>query len=621
MIAKQRTVASARDAVAYLRFGRYGDAVESERVAWISTRNLPTDDPQLSVIYMEATADLNHRPERKYYSASISFDLKDTTDRALMEEAADHVLKRLGLAEHEVIVVAHKDREHDHFHILANRIHPETGKCWDNGHDYDKTDRALREFEIEKGLHQVPTWRCEPEIQQTIPSLPRASQKDFVEFLRERGVADALKASSSWPELEDRIAAHGLVLQRAGRGLQLTDGEKVAKISALHRKSSLVSLEKRFGETWKAWTERSPTTASEPVTSRPLSAPAPEIEQRAVEASRLAAEIDAHDAGRELAEELSIRHRVVSGDARNARYQLDSADASIRQILKQVLPEHRPSLKSLQVSPPESPPALPFELGRHCGESRVEEIRAAIEGVPAYEKAPDASEDFQQLVEGLIPEGHLKGKRRLLRGDDTDRANAKVYIGRLPDLLEERRHLANRAGHLKESAGDLLNGFNALSARLKKGDLKAPDEVEIYERSRGVPKAHLAEAPERSRAVIGKTREHVVEMWDAAAPAFNGASRRQILESLEPHKKQASRARGTLSAQSFRRAVGELPQAAKRGSKLAGFLAGRGRLFKAVMGRLMPSQLRLVVSVAEAVLGVVRMLARQIEQTWGGIER
>ena len=126
----------------YLALGRSGE--EAERVGWSTSRNLPTNDPQLAARFMRATAEQNVRVEKPVYHFAISFDPNDPVDRATLERVADRVLDRLGLGEHEAILVAHRDREHAHVHVLVNRVHPITGKAWDRWQDQPVIQQVLR---------------------------------------------------------------------------------------------------------------------------------------------------------------------------------------------------------------------------------------------------------------------------------------------------------------------------------------------------------------------------------------------------------------------------------------------------------------------------------------------
>lgn len=135
-----------------------GRAEEAEnRVAWVASRNLPTDDPELAARIMRATAAQNVRVKEPVYHVALSFDPGDVVDRAAMERVADRVVETLGLQEHQVLIVAHADRDHPHVHLLINRVHPETGKVWSRWQDYPAIQRVLREEEEEAlGLRRVP---------------------------------------------------------------------------------------------------------------------------------------------------------------------------------------------------------------------------------------------------------------------------------------------------------------------------------------------------------------------------------------------------------------------------------------------------------------------------------
>src|SRR6266705_3708319 len=138
----------------YLSEGRTGE--EQNRVAWVASRNLPTDDPELAARIMRATAGQNVRVKEPVYHLALSFDPGDAVDRAAMERVADRVLETLGLQEHQVLIVAHADRGHAHMHLMVNRVHPETGKVWSRWQDYPAIQRVLREEEEAFGLRRVP---------------------------------------------------------------------------------------------------------------------------------------------------------------------------------------------------------------------------------------------------------------------------------------------------------------------------------------------------------------------------------------------------------------------------------------------------------------------------------
>ena len=153
VIAVSSSGKSFRALAAYLAAGRTGE--ERDRVAWSTARNLPTNDPELAARFMRATAAQSAKVEKPVYHVVLSFDPTDVPDRATMERVADKVLDRLGLADHQTIIVAHRDRTHAHVHLLVNRVHPELGRAWERWKDQPLIQQVLREEESALGLRQV----------------------------------------------------------------------------------------------------------------------------------------------------------------------------------------------------------------------------------------------------------------------------------------------------------------------------------------------------------------------------------------------------------------------------------------------------------------------------------
>ena len=138
----------------YLLDGRSGE--ERERVAWTAQRNLPCEDPQYAAAVMDAVAAQNPRVQKPVYHVSLSAAPGETFTQAQWEGIADRFLQQLKLDQHQVLMVAHRDTDHQHVHLMINRVDVETHKAWDNGHDYARRERALRLIERELKLREVP---------------------------------------------------------------------------------------------------------------------------------------------------------------------------------------------------------------------------------------------------------------------------------------------------------------------------------------------------------------------------------------------------------------------------------------------------------------------------------
>jgi hypothetical protein len=238
----------------YLAHGRGPEHV-IDRVDWVASRNLMTDDPIVGARLMHATAAANDRVQAPVYHLVVSFHPDDVVNQLQMERVADRLLAELKLTEHQVLIVAHRDREHPHMHLMVNRVHPETGRAWDRWKDWSITQRVLRQEE--RALRLVQTrGRLHaldgpelPERARTTSGELRQQARSGVEPLveRVRQYAPELRTADTWDDLHGRLAAHDLRVERKGQGLVITDGAHEVKASRVHRELSFASLEHRLG--------------------------------------------------------------------------------------------------------------------------------------------------------------------------------------------------------------------------------------------------------------------------------------------------------------------------------------------------------------------------------------
>lgn len=243
------------------------DQPDPERVSWVVAENLPTDDPEMAASVMHATADQNPRGvEKPVWHLSLSWDPGDEPSRAQMEDAAHRVLHQLGLSEHQALVVAHRDTDHPHVHIVVNRVHPENLRVWKGWQDMVRVERALRYLELENGYRATPgnlarlpgQERPDPsrglsrgEVQES----RREGQEAWTSRMRET-LRPHFREAESWGDLEARLGEYGVRLQKKGRGLVVTDGTRQVKASRIDRKGSIHKLEARFEMPFNDWRDR-----------------------------------------------------------------------------------------------------------------------------------------------------------------------------------------------------------------------------------------------------------------------------------------------------------------------------------------------------------------------------
>jgi hypothetical protein len=261
----------ARGLTDYLHEPKHAHADGKVRVGWTATRNLISEEPRAIAEEMRQTAKLSSRCKSPTYHVSLAFSADDQPDKQTMLDGVDFVLRHpdIGLAEHQVYMVCHQDTDHPHLHLAINRIHRQTGKAWHNGWDRYRFQRALREFERERGLTRVPSsW----DVKRF-----RALQRQTEAFVKRRlddlramlGWSDKRNASlkeimredfeqaDSWRDLERRARHHGIFFERKGQGLIITDGKGYAKLSEItSKRHRLKALEDRFEISFADWERR-----------------------------------------------------------------------------------------------------------------------------------------------------------------------------------------------------------------------------------------------------------------------------------------------------------------------------------------------------------------------------
>ncbi len=178
------------------------------------------------------------------YHVALSFDPDDRPTEDELRDAARRTLRDLGLDGHQAIIVRHTDQPHAHVHLMVNRVGP-GGRAWSTSHERRRLRASVEAQERELGVR----WTGRNAERAGVPArdaAPRDAGRGFAADVRHRALADIQKATS-WSDLEARLTAHGLRVERRGRGGIVTDGKREAKLSSVSRSVSLSKLEARFG--------------------------------------------------------------------------------------------------------------------------------------------------------------------------------------------------------------------------------------------------------------------------------------------------------------------------------------------------------------------------------------
>ena len=221
-----------------------------ERVGWVETRNVFADDVPGAVAEMSEQAGLSAQTQKPVYHLTIAFDPSDNPTEAEVRGAVGRTLRDVGLEHHQALVVRHVDREHAHVHVMVNRVGPD-GRAWSTSHDLRRLRASVERQERELGIR----WTGR---NARAAGTSHETDRGFAREVRDRALGD-LRGAPTWAELDARLQAKGLRIERRGRGAVVTDGKREAKLSSVSRTVSRPRLEARLGSL--AAHQRSPDEA------------------------------------------------------------------------------------------------------------------------------------------------------------------------------------------------------------------------------------------------------------------------------------------------------------------------------------------------------------------------
>lgn len=262
--------------------GRYlvngkGAAPSPDRVQWVMTHNLGTDDVDLAAKYMAATAASAPRCKKPVYHLMVAWHEREKPSAEVQQEIALKTLQMAGLADYQALIMGHGDTPHRHFHVMLNRVHPDTSKAWKTTEDYRKFDRIMRQLSDEYGFEYVPAHQFNADLTDELQQLPdskahRASKRGAntarVKWskaaAREMGehLSETLDRAGGVADLEHAAASLGLQFEAKGGGYVLGNADGYATLSSLGLKKSAQGYQRAhakppelaiFKDTGRSW--------------------------------------------------------------------------------------------------------------------------------------------------------------------------------------------------------------------------------------------------------------------------------------------------------------------------------------------------------------------------------
>lgn len=139
----------------------------------------------------EVSSGYRNRAKKCVYHVSLSVSPSEHLSDKKWLEIAKSYLKGMLFDENQYVIYRHTDREHEHIHIIANRIKVTNGSVISDSWDYTRSQKLLRELEKEFGLLTPSSWSKSDGISTRREiNIKRKLQKFIEESLNERPSLD-----------------------------------------------------------------------------------------------------------------------------------------------------------------------------------------------------------------------------------------------------------------------------------------------------------------------------------------------------------------------------------------------------------------------------------------------
>lgn len=205
------------------------------------------------------------------YHLVISWPEDETPTDDEVEDAARHLLRRIGFDEHQWVLAVHRNTASIHVHILICRVHPITGRAHYPHRDWVTLDYACREVELaqewshDRGRHVVVmtgdhlviedrscTADTPPRLSDPALRYERATGRISFQSWVATQPAEVVRGAADWAEVHGAFKKLGIAIRRKGSGhviVDLADPTAVAKLSHMGL-GGLRKIEARLGETY-----------------------------------------------------------------------------------------------------------------------------------------------------------------------------------------------------------------------------------------------------------------------------------------------------------------------------------------------------------------------------------
>jgi hypothetical protein len=163
---------------------------------------------------------LNPKLSKPVLHITLSLAPEEKLSKATLTDMVEDCAKQLGFDKNQYIAIHHNDTDHQHIHIVANRVGFD-GKTAKDNHNYQKIASWCRKMELKHELKQVLSpRRFLTKEQRQIP------RHDTRKEQLKRDIKECLTGAKNYSEFEDKIKQKGYEIFKA-RGIAFRDKQKV----------------------------------------------------------------------------------------------------------------------------------------------------------------------------------------------------------------------------------------------------------------------------------------------------------------------------------------------------------------------------------------------------------
>lgn len=232
------------------------DKVEQGKGEIVFSQGVRDYDQRAMVADFVRQSQMNPELSRSVWHTAISFDPQDEArlkaNPQLVKLVARDYLQGMGLEQSQCVVIRHRDTEHSHFHIIANRV-TDDGQTVSDSHNYSRSQKLLREIEQR---HQLTPMQ-EQGKRAKIDHLP---ERDRERLEMRDQVRASLSRSTNGQELRADLGQRGITMivnkdqvgqprgvsfERSGQGEEKGIAFKGSK---LHQKLSMGGIQQQLSE-------------------------------------------------------------------------------------------------------------------------------------------------------------------------------------------------------------------------------------------------------------------------------------------------------------------------------------------------------------------------------------